>query len=535
MKHLLLLLVLAIILASPLLISSIRPDGSMLINGSGDNLWHISLAIETQKQIPPTFPGISGVPLKNYHYFSDLIWGTLSKITNIEITTMYFQIGSLIVCFLLVFSIYKLANMFTKNKNWSIVCVLTTLFIGSAAFVKPLFIKGATWNGNVFMLDQPYDQLINLHTGIGYILFFLGTILVFKWFSTGLLKYGYYAAFVLSLLFGVKVFFAIPIAIAFGIMCLIQIKETKFKSLLPAFLLFILSILIYTSISDKTSLGQNSPIIFRPGWLLTKMVEDPDRFHLDGYYLKQLHYQSKNNYLRLTQMEVEKVLMYILGNFWIKLLGVVYLIKSFKKHSKINIFLSLCIIISLALPLIITPQPESYNTIQFAQVAVLFLGFLLGLFASSSTKNTIFVALLTPVFLFSFYKDFINQKKFNEYVISKEEMSALYYLKNNTDKDSIVIVDSAFNNNMRVSALAERRTFYTGENISWIFDITDKKRNEIETKFFNPNTEKGYLENAIKEYSIDYIYTSQPLSFNKYGYSLVFSSPQVYIFKINNN
>lgn len=530
------LLVLALILASPLLVSVLRSDGSMLINGSGDNLWHLSLAIETQKQIPPTFPGMNGVPLKNYHYFSDLVWGTLSKITNISISTMYFQIGAVIVCFLLVYLVYKLAFYYSKNTNWSIVCVITTLFVGSAAFVKPLFIKDAVWSGNNFMLDQPYDQLINLHTGIGYILIILGTILVFKWLRTGNLKYSFYAALVFSILFGIKIFFAIPMAIAFGIICLVQIKDTKFKSILPAFLLFVLSILIYYLISDKSSLNHNSPITLRPGWLLTKMIEDPDRFKLDGYYLKQLHYESKNNWLRLTQMEIEKIFMYLLGNFWIKLLGVVYLIKSFKKYPKENIFLSLCIIISLILPLLVTPEPDPFNTIQFGQVAIIFLGLLLGLFASQSKKNTIILALFTPIIIFSFYTSFFNPKKFNEYIIPKEEISALQYLKNNSETNAVVMVDPLFDNKkMKVTAFAERRTFYTGDNISWLFNIVDDGRSKTQTSFFSPDTDDKFIRETIKDYSIDYIYSSSPMNFEKQGYPLVYSNPQVYIFKTKLN
>ena len=535
MKKYFLLLVLALILASPLLVSTLRSDGSMLINGSGDNLWHLSLAVETQKQIPPTFPGISGLPLKNYHYFSDLMWGVVSKITNIAISTLYFQVGSLAVCLVLVFSVYKLAYYYSKKVSWSIVCVITTLFVGSASFVKPYFIKGSTWSGNNFMLDQPYDQLINLHTGIGYILILLGTFFVFKWFKTSALKYSFFAALVFSFLFGIKIFFAIPMATAFGLICLVQVKETKFKSLLPALLLFALSLLIYFTISDKVGFDHGSPIVLRPGWLITKMIEDPDRFNLEGYYLKQLHYESKNNWLRLSQMGIEKVLMYIFGNFWIKLLGIFYLVKTFKKNQKENIFLSLCICISLVLPLIVTPQPEPFNTIQFGQVATIFLGLLLGLFASSSKRNTIILAFFTPIIIYSFYKDFFNPKKFSEYIIPKEEISALTYLKSNSNANAIVMVDPAFENKkMKVSALAERRTFYTGDNISWIFNIVDNNRSVIQTMFFSSEADKVYTEKTIKDYSINYIYSSSPERFAEIGYPLIYSNPKVYIFKTTN-
>jgi hypothetical protein len=37
-----------------------------------DPLWHLSLIHELAKTIPPTHPGMSGVPLVNYYYLSDL-------------------------------------------------------------------------------------------------------------------------------------------------------------------------------------------------------------------------------------------------------------------------------------------------------------------------------------------------------------------------------------------------------------------------------------------------------------------------------
>ncbi|KKT40309.1 hypothetical protein A3K29_02855 [Candidatus Collierbacteria bacterium RIFOXYB2_FULL_46_14] len=529
---LLVLLVLAVILASPLLVSSVRPDGSMLINGSGDNLWHLSLSAEVTKQFPPTFPGMSGVTLQNYHYFSDALWGILGGLTGLPIPVIYFQVGSLLVCFLLVWLVFKLAKVYSLNDFWSIVCVITTLFVGSAAFIKPLFIKDTAWSGNAFMLDQPYDQLINLHTGIGYILLILGTLFMFKWFSTRSVKFGYLAAAVLSLLFGFKIFFAIPIALAFGVTCLLQVKRSSFSSLLPALLLFVLSTLIYYLIVDTTGPVHSPPISFRPGWLLTKMVEDPERFSLEGFYLKYLHYQSKGNWFRITQMEIEKIIIYLLGNFWVKLLGLLYLVKTFRKHISANIFISLSILFSLSMPLFITPQPDPFNAVQFGQVAVLFTGFSLGLFLSSVNKGKLLLLLLAPVFIFSLSKDFFNSNKFHEYVITKDEYSALRYLKENTDRYSVVMVDPVFDNKkMKVTALAERRTFYSGGNIAWLLGAYDSQRGSIQELFFASASDSAYIKGIVNQYGINYIYTSTAPKFGNTDYPLVFSNPTVSIFQ----
>ncbi len=530
--NLLILLVLAVILASPLIFSSVRPDGSMLINGSGDNLWHLSLSAEIQKQMPPTFPGMSGIALRDYHYFSDALWGILSRLTGVPITILYFQIGSVLVCFLLSFVIFKLAKTFNLDDFWSIICVITTLFVGSAAFIKPLVIKNSTWSGNAFMLDQPYDQLINLHTGIGYILIILGTLFVFRWFSSKSVKFGYLAAVAISLLFGVKIFFAIPISLAFGIICLFRIKEDGFRSLFPALLLLVLSGSIFLIVSDRTGSGHNFPLTFRPGWLLTKMVEDPERFSVEGFYLKYLHYQSKGNWLRLTQMEIEKICLYLLGNFWIKLLGIIYLIKSYQKQRQQNLFLLLCILISLALPLVVTPQPDPFNAVQFGQVAIIFMGFTFGLFLSSIKRGKLLLALMIPIFLFIIGKDFFNVRKFHEYIVNKDEYSALQYLKNNSDKYSIIMVDPVFDNKkMKVSALAERRTFYTGGNIAWLLGIDDSYRKNVQSLFFASASDSGYIKDIVNQYGINYIYTSLSTDFNQVGYPLVYSNSNVSIYK----
>ncbi len=504
----------------------------MVINGSGDNLWHLSLAAEVKKQIPPTFPVMSGIPLKNYHYFSDAIWGVLSKLSGIPITILYFQIGSLLVCYFLSYLIFKLAKYYTKSDFWSLICVVTTLFLGSAAFLKPLIIKGSEWSGNNFMLDTPYSQLINLHTGLAYILILLGTLSTFKWINTKSIKYGYSAAFIFGLTFGFKTFFAIPVAIAFGLMCMYRIQETKFKSLLPLILLAVISIIIIFMISDRTGLGSKSAISLRPGWLLTKMIEDDDRFHLDNYYLKQLLYQSKNNWPRLTQMETEKVIIYIFGNFWIKLIGIFYLIKYIKKYKEENIFILLCITVSAILPLIITPQPDPFNAVQFGQVAVIFLGLAFGLYLSTlkNSKWRLIFVLLIPVCVYSFYKDFFGISKFNEYVVPKEEITALNYLKENTDINSIIMVDPLFDNSkMKVTALAERRTFYTGGNLPWLLGIDDSYRKGVQQKFFSDGTDKKYISNIITNNSINYIYTSSPIFSQEYP--IVFSNSKVLIYK----
>lgn len=535
MVKIIILAALSLLLASPLLISVIQPDGSMIVNGSGDGLWHISLVSELKKQIPPTFPGMVDIQLKNYHYFSDFIWALISKVTGISSSVVYFQIGSVIVCLALVYTTFILAKYFTKSNFWSIVSVITALFLGSASFLKPFFIKGSQSLGNNFMLDQPYDQLINLHTGVGFILIMGGTLLTFKWLSKGILKFGIWASFVFAILFGFKTFFAIPMALAFGTTCLLQIKKTKFKSLIPAAILVVLSLVIYLSISDKVGVGSGSPIKYRPGWLLTKMIEDNDRFNLDGYYLKQLHYESMGSQLRLVQMEVEKLFIFILGNYWIKLLGLFYLVRNFKKFPKENIFLSLCILFSVLLTLLIVPEPDPFNAIQFGQISVLFIGLLFGLFLFQINRKV----LLIPLILFFgiiFYKDFFTQKRFNEYIIPAEEVSALKFIKNNTSPTSVIMVDPIFNNKkMKVTAIGERRTFYTGENVTFILGIDDLTRKKAQSDFFAENAEKEDLKKIVSDNKIDYIYSSTPSIFQEIGYEPVFSNTIVHIYKTDIN
>ena len=94
------------------------------------------------------------------------------------------------------------------------------------------------------------------------------------------------------------------------------------------------------------------------------------------------------------------------------------------------------------------------------------------------------------------------------------------------------MVDPVFDNKkMKVTALAERRTFYSGGNIAWLLGAYDSQRGSIQELFFASASDSAYIKGIVNQYGINYIYTSTAPKFGNTDYPLVFSNPTVSIFQ----
>jgi hypothetical protein len=508
--HVYLLVVLTMILALPSLVSGINGEDVFLHTGH-DVLWHMSVAAEVKRGLPLMYPAMDGVKLTNYHYFTDLAVGALNLILNIPLFTVYYRILPLALIGLLIFRIYKLSFLITKNKFASTLATISALTAGSSAFLLPLLINKNDWQGGAFMLDPIYTQLVNPHGVLGLALLFWGIYHTLVSIKTAnekdCLKHLYFAFLLFSVLFAVKIFYALPALFALFSINLFYIFKRGSRYIIPPALAVLTVLLITLSISDGNSLG--SVIEFRPMWLLIKMAEQDNRFPLPDLMLKRAHYIYTNNIFRIFQQDLKLLLIFFLGNFWIKLLGIYFLIRSFWQM-ELKIFLLVLITTSIFLTLFFVPNPDNFNAVQFGHVAVVLSGWLFGLFVALNFNKLTAVGLVILVST-TFWLEFPEYAKTSGVTLTKSEYDALEFIRKQTPVGSVFLVDSGRGNEVAfVSGLGERRTYFDDYKTTQLLGIDYQDRSDMQNMFFN-----GYMNNSdmakfLTVSNIKYIFVYEP-------------------------
>lgn len=444
----------------PYFISGVKTNGSLVINGGLDTLWHLSLIAESSHFWPLHYPGLPDTILFNYHYFSDFAWGMLSKITGLSNLTIYFRVAPIVSLVLAFIGIYKLAASLSTDKIAPYLSVIISVFSGSAAFLIPIFtgVQGA-WYPSSFGPDHFLDQSTNIHTIFGYVGLVWGLYFLNLFFKTKQLKYQLLGGVIIGLLFSIKSFFFIPLflgmATAFGIVAL----RNRKLFLLPIVISGIVAAIGWSVISNRSS---TPPLVFAPGWLSLKVIEEPNRFPVNDWLLRLQVYSESNNWLRIIQIYLQATLIVIIGGAWLTLWGGAWIIEKSKYNHEIRWVMGVTVIFSFILPFLIVPNPDNFNTVQFFQPGLIILNMCLGLWLAKRRWywTVLLIVLLTPTTL----KDLTSPTRNSSLVIDFPEVQALTYLRENTPLNAVVLAQPQSNTFLlKVPAIAERRAFASGE------------------------------------------------------------------------
>lgn len=361
-------------------LSGPRDDG-FLIFGSHDGLWHLSLISEiTNRGLPPQFPGMNGVLLSNYNYLGDLLWSLIVKILNISPWLWYFRIGNLLVIGSFLLATYLFSKKVANDWQAGIYSVLLTSLGGTAAFLIPLINDSQkNWQANSFMLSPIVQYATELHAIFALTILLVSLYFYYLFFQNQKIKNGILAGIFMGVLFGIKALYFLPFFLASCLIAAISLIKKEVKAIIPTLVgLIVFLILFKFFVKPVNGL---IPFQFRPLWLLEKMVEDPDRFYWPKRVLLDQQYRATNDFFRLTFSAIEKIFLYLVGNLWLRLLGIFWLFKKVSKKNSSKFYrLSLVIIIfSVLLPLLIVPNPDHYNAVQIGRTSLILSAFFLGI------------------------------------------------------------------------------------------------------------------------------------------------------------
>ena len=520
-----------------------------------DSAFHLAVISELKNHFPPQHPAFANEALKNYHYLPDFLLAGINSSIPVDKLNLYFRIAPFFASLYFGLATYLVASQFSKIIAFRILAVVLTYFAGSLAFLIPIFNKGADWNAASFMLDQPFDLSFNPQNLLAFAIFLVGFYFVIKYSKLGNVIYLIVAGLIYAASFGFKSYLSALgiiaiLAVCFHLFVFVKKIEVVKVSLITLSIFFISFFLLINSTKNS--------IHFLPGWTLKRMVEDPDRLNMASLTILEQHYLEKNNYLRVAQINIREAATYIFGNLGTRILGFIFILtflKKFRKLSADRIFIIVIVLSSLSIPLLFNQGGSAYNIIQFGPYALI----LTSIFSATALEKIymcldkkmaviklkklfiliilVFLALSVPVNI----KTFIKRLDTEKFEVPNSELEVLQYLKEKTDKKSVILVYPTKKNlnSSYVSALSERRVFLSDSVQIELASLDFETRYKNLFQFFEPN-ELETAKEFLNENKITYIYltaedkkaTEKNVFF--WGLKPIIQNGSVSLYRVNN-
>lgn len=537
--------------------SGIKQDGDLIFWSSHahDGSWHIALMEELKKGYPLQNPAFAGERLVNYHFFSDIAPADFNKYFNFSSLDLYFRFFPLIFSILLGGLSFILGTRLGGNFSAGLWATIFTYFAGSFGYIVTYMQNKTIGGESIFWASQIQSsignppQILSSIIILAFLIFFLHLLKTGKGFLICILLAGTLVMF--------KAYAGGVILLSLLVVAIWQfLRERKMQFLILFIISTILSVIIYL---PNTS-GTFGFLIYEPWWFVRTMVVAPDRLNWLDLELRRQTYIYESNWKRVIQLELTAFLIFVFGNLGMRFIGLGYLIQISRSLFKnyFNLLFLLIIIISFIFPLLFLQKGVASNTIQFFQYVLLLIGIVAGITTAKlldRIKSNFFKIIIAfLIILFSIPTQISLIYGFNSRLpfakISRVEMEALDFLKNNTDRESVILTppynkyldlkkdipdiwdwfDTAY-----VAAFSSRRTYLSDTEQVDIMDYNLKERLIFQDSVFSQGS-LDELEQKLKKEKINYIYfpivSAPKIDLTKSSLKKVFSNSEIEIWQI---
>ena len=542
--------------------SGVTKNGDMLFwsaNGH-DGAWHIALMEEFKRGFPFQNPVYAGERLVNYHFFSDILPGMISKYIPVSDQNLYFRIFPFFYSLFLGASVYFLTKKLTNSFAASIWATIFTYFAGSFGFIVT-YIKNRSIGGeSIFWATQPQSASGNPPQIVSDFLIITGLYYILKLSK----KWSWTDSAILVLISGTisefKIYAGVVLLIGLGIVGVWQgVKERAPNFLLTSIASGILAAILYF----PNSTGSISFLVFQPWWYIRTMIVDPSRLNWIDLELRRQFYAARGGIrpiLRIIEYEGVAFLIFFFGNLGMRFLGLTDFGKMTKKifADYFNLAFISIAVVSLILPLLFLQKGVATNTAQFLQYFVLLMGIAAGISVAKLTNIfkfliPIILILMVPTqigLIIEFYGTPAHVRP--AYAkIDSNELAALAFIKNNTNPNDIILTppydpnlnlkDSIPNiwdwfDTSYIAAFSGRRTYMDDYEQNDIMGYDYRKRLATKQKIFegsDPNLFVQYLK-STKANLVYFPEILKPkINLATIGLTKIYSNSNAEVWKVN--
>jgi hypothetical protein len=368
-KHrvpLFIVLFLSLVFSLPMLVTGIGEKTALYRT---DDIIHLGYINELVHQFPPDNPGVAGVPLRGYHFFSDFIIAVIHKLTGLSSTFLFFHGIPVFTAFLWGLGTYTLVFSWKKEVSAALWAVILVLFGGSFGWWLHLSGHPEVSLRSIFGIDQPASALLNPPYALSVAILLGALFVMHEYIRTRTRAWLILLGMFVGLTPMVKVYAGILLLAGFASIALRDLIQKRFAVIWIGLLSGALIGITYGVFA-----GHGGYLLWSPLWAPHKVLIDGMPWY--GYEEKLYTYGQFGMWWRIAQVELYGVFLFIIGNLGTRAMGITVLaLLWLKKKTYLSPFsLTLLIMMSTALiiPLLFLQSIKVFEIIQMGWYYPLF-------------------------------------------------------------------------------------------------------------------------------------------------------------------
>ncbi len=203
-----------------------------------DGMLHLSFIGSMIQSFPPQQPGAIGLPISNYHYWSDLYQAELVRVFGLPITHTFFQFVPIVLSLGSGLAVIAILKRWSDNPLAPLFGLIWIYFATELTYIFALLLQHQ-WGFEMSAIDNGATQLLNIPHSFAKDLFLIGLLPLTEWLRTKKWQWGVVGVLLHAPLIAFKVYFGLFAGViwaATGVWSLIQLlwqHRRKLRSALP--------------------------------------------------------------------------------------------------------------------------------------------------------------------------------------------------------------------------------------------------------------------------------------------------------------
>ncbi len=417
---------------------------------SVDGVMHLSYIQELVNTFPPQEPGAIGLPLVNYHYWSDLVQAELIRVWHLPTIHVFFQYAPILISTWTTILFLRLVSYLGGSKKAQLVALFLLTFGGDASYIITQVLHGH-WGPNVSSLDSGVTFYFNIPQVYARFVFMGALFLLAQWWKNRSFKTGLLLVTLIASLFGFKIYYALYAVFGFcfviGIETLIELFNNLKKksvglaltttlkksqnSILLVGILAVISLFIYLPV-NKAAGGLTYSYFEWPRLLLSAVNID----YID-WFLRMQVYEAYGNTRNIIIFNLWAIFLTFVAVYGTRMFGLLPLFKTKNDHmKKMFLFFIPTNILFILLGLFTLQTSGGLNIFNFLIVPVFSLNLFVAI-SLSQLKTKLFIPVFIIFAVLTVPRSFLQLQLFYERystahadnVLSYDELEAFNFLK----------------------------------------------------------------------------------------------------------
>lgn len=560
------LIIVFIVLGSTVQLVGIFPSGFLTADGlsfyqnhAGDSVMHISFMNEMVRQFPPEQPGAGGYLITNYHYWSDLVMGELSRVWGIPLIHLFFQYVSVFMAVGTGLAVIAVVKAWGGDKKTQLLALFFNYLGGDASYLLILLIHKRFYLVES-AIDNGAEQLFNMPHAFAKFLFVASLLPLTYWVRGSFLpqlkkimaeterrKWAVVFGFLIAFLVGFKVYYGMFIALGLGVLVLYEfLKGSRSGKFLAVNI--ILGVGLASSIIFFPVNKNAGGLYYAPLEWPRLMLEKQNLNYQDWFLRMQVYeeFENRRNIFILNFVAVALAFICIHGT---RIIGFIFTKKLRNALTTSGYaYLMIPMIAFTFLGFTTLQVSGNFNVFNFFVVTLVILNissaFLVAEWLESGKKwlwiFAILVLAMTPIR--SVVSVIESARAYDEkpsYHISSEEYSALIKLREILPEGAVIqphLKNTLSERDAYIALFANARQFATADVIL-SFNNQPVKELLAEREHIFESSSSGELANNLRKNKIDYLYLQkvpeQEFEFLlDEGFGLVYENEGVIIYDV---